>query len=92
MRRIFYNQARISGTAGYLTGLSGKWHLGKEPGQLPHERGFDFFFGFDRAHVEKYGSERLLKNEKHPAVAGCTPKFTWLVSPAIRLNVAGSRI
>ena len=51
-------------SAGYMTGLSGKWHLGKKPGQLPHERGFDYFFGFDRAHVEKYGSKRLLKNGK----------------------------
>ena len=59
-------------SAGYLTGISGKWHLGKKPGQLPHERGFDFFFGFDRAHVEKYGSERLLKNGKP------TPAKGWL--------------
>jgi len=59
-------------SAGYLTGLSGKWHLGKEKGQLPHERGFDFFFGFDRAHVEKYDSTRLLKNGKP------TPAKGWL--------------
>lgn len=59
-------------SAGYLTGLSGKWHLGKEPGQLPHERGFDFFFGFDRAYVEKYGSKRLLKNGRP------TPAVGWL--------------
>jgi uncharacterized sulfatase len=59
-------------SSGYFTGLSGKWHLGKEKGQLPHERGFDFFFGFDRAHVEKYGSERLLKNGKP------TPAKGWL--------------
>lgn len=48
--------------AGYLTGLSGKWHLGHGKGQLPNQRGFDFFFGFDRAYIKKYGSERLLKN------------------------------
>lgn len=55
---------RLFREAGYLAGLSGKWHLGQGKGQLPHERGFDFFFGFDRAHIKKYGSERLLKNGK----------------------------
>jgi arylsulfatase A-like enzyme len=31
---------------GYATALIGKWHLGAEPGYLPHERGFDEFYGF----------------------------------------------
>lgn len=26
---------------GYVTGFFGKWHLGEEPDQLPHQRGFD---------------------------------------------------
>ena len=33
-------------TAGYATGMFGKWHLGHGKGMLPHERGFDEFFGF----------------------------------------------
>ena len=53
---------RLFHEAGYLTGLSGKWHLGHEPGQWPQERGFDWFFGFDRAHTEKYGSKILQRN------------------------------
>jgi len=49
--------------AGYLTGLVGKWHLGSEkPGQHPNDRGFDYFFGFDRAHTEKYNSKNLQRN------------------------------
>ena len=32
--------------AGYATGMFGKWHLGHAAGMLPHERGFDEFFGF----------------------------------------------
>ena len=36
--------AALSG-AGYVTGLSGKWHLGYDEGRRPHEQGFDHFFG-----------------------------------------------
>lgn len=56
--------------AGYMTGLTGKWHLGIEkPGMHPNDRGFDYFFGFDRAHTEKYDSKILRRNrEKAPAV------------------------
>jgi arylsulfatase A-like enzyme len=33
-------------TAGYATGLVGKWHLGSLPEMHPQKRGFDEFFGF----------------------------------------------
>jgi arylsulfatase A-like enzyme len=33
-------------SAGYATGLVGKWHLGSEPAMHPQKRGFDEFFGF----------------------------------------------
>ncbi len=33
-------------TAGYVTGLIGKWHLGAKPAMHPQQRGFDEFFGF----------------------------------------------
>jgi arylsulfatase A-like enzyme len=32
--------------AGYHTGIIGKWHLGLESPNTPHERGFDHFHGF----------------------------------------------
>lgn len=35
-------------TAGYRTGMVGKWHLGESPQQHPNQRGFDDFFGFVR--------------------------------------------
>ncbi|MGZ0709817.1 sulfatase-like hydrolase/transferase [Coraliomargarita sp. W4R53] len=32
--------------AGYISGIIGKWHLGKTPEMRPEGRGFDEFFGF----------------------------------------------
>ncbi len=32
--------------AGYATCMVGKWHVGFKPGLRPHERGFDYFYGF----------------------------------------------
>ncbi len=31
---------------GYATGMAGKWHIGFKQGLRPHERGFDYHFGF----------------------------------------------
>lgn len=33
-------------SAGYRTGIMGKWHLGQQPEHHPNQRGFDDFFGF----------------------------------------------
>jgi arylsulfatase A-like enzyme len=33
-------------TAGYATGIFGKWHLGNDPKSVPNARGFDEFIGF----------------------------------------------
>ena len=33
-------------SAGYRTGLIGKWHLGAAPNHHPNNRGFDYFYGF----------------------------------------------
>ncbi|MFH6772945.1 sulfatase-like hydrolase/transferase [Gaetbulibacter aestuarii] len=30
---------------GYISGAFGKWHIGKEPGTKPLDRGFDYYYG-----------------------------------------------
>lgn len=32
-------------TKGYATACVGKWHLGDQPGMLPTDQGFDYYFG-----------------------------------------------
>ena len=37
--------AKLLSASGYRTGLSGKWHLGESEGSLPHEVGYDEYYG-----------------------------------------------
>lgn len=37
--------AEVLKQAGYATGIIGKWHLGDQPGMLPLDQGFDYYFG-----------------------------------------------
>lgn len=41
-------------TAGYATGLIGKWHLGDTPETVPTARGYDYFYGFLPGCVDFY--------------------------------------
>jgi arylsulfatase A-like enzyme len=36
---------QVMKSAGYSTGMVGKWHLGEAPGYYPLDRGFDSYFG-----------------------------------------------
>jgi arylsulfatase A len=49
-------------TAGYATGMVGKWHLGHWPETMPRRQGFDFFFG-------------LPYSIAHPVVHAEVPRF-----------------
>lgn len=42
--------AEVLQSAGYATGIFGKWHLGDQPEFLPTRQGFDEFFGIPYSH------------------------------------------
>lgn len=44
--------------AGYHTGMVGKWHLGLEAPNRPHDRGFDWFKGFLGDMMDDYYNHR----------------------------------
>ncbi|MDQ6664618.1 MAG: sulfatase-like hydrolase/transferase [Acidobacteriota bacterium] len=44
--------AALLKTAGYRTGIFGKWHLGSTPDTVPNAHGFDQFFGFHSGCVD----------------------------------------
>jgi arylsulfatase A-like enzyme len=48
-------------TAGYATGLIGKWHLGELPAMAPPKRGFDEFFGFLSGGHSYFTSGQILR-------------------------------
>ncbi len=52
------------GSAGYRTGLIGKWHNGAlDPRYSPHRRGFEHFFGFRGGWMD-YWNWRLVRNDE----------------------------
>jgi arylsulfatase A-like enzyme len=63
---------QLLGSAGYATGLVGKWHLGASPRHHPLKRGFSEMFGFigglhDYFNADKNatGNERLIPLERN---------------------------
>ncbi|WGL17656.1 arylsulfatase [Microbulbifer bruguierae] len=43
--KIEQSSGKMLSAAGYRTALIGKWHVGEAEGMLPHEVGFDYFYG-----------------------------------------------
>ena len=61
--------AQLLRSAGYRTGLFGKWHLGKYPGYQPQDRGFDEFFGHYHGHIERYQFPDQVYHNRQPVEA-----------------------
>ncbi|MFN0086951.1 MAG: arylsulfatase [Blastocatellia bacterium] len=81
--------AEVLKTAGYTTGIFGKWHLGDEPERRPNRRGFDEMFihgcgGIGQSYLgscgdapgNSYFDPVILHNDKFEKTAGyCTDVF-----------------
>jgi arylsulfatase A-like enzyme len=64
--------AEVLKSAGYATGLIGKWGLGG-PGStgIPNRKGFDYFFGYlGQRHAHNYYPEFLFRNEDRVSLEG----------------------
>lgn len=57
--------AEVLKTAGYKTGIDGKWGLGEpETSGVPNKKGFDYFFGYlNQNHAHNYYTDYLWHNE-----------------------------
>jgi arylsulfatase A-like enzyme len=66
--------AEVLKSAGYRTGLVGKWGLG-EPGTtgVPGRQGFDYFYGFlNQNHAHSYYPEYLWQNDERVTLRGAS--------------------
>ncbi len=73
--------------AGYVTGISGKWHLGHEEGYLPVARGFDFSFGS----VDNLGFDKETREAKGNFFRGSEIIVApgWMVTSPMYADEAG---
>ena len=74
--------AEVLKSAGYTTGMTGKWGLG-EPNTtgVPNRQGFDEWFGFlNQRHAHTYYPEYLWRNEQFEIILGNTGGHdgTWI--------------
>lgn len=53
-----FTLGQVMKSAGYATGIVGKWDGGRARRFLPRQRGFDFFYGFANTGVDYYTHER----------------------------------
>lgn len=68
--KIEITQGKLLSDAGYKTAIIGKWHVGEAEDMLPHEIGFDYFYGlpsvqsdFTQFLVERQYADMMTKPE-----------------------------
>ena len=68
--------AEVLKTAGYATGLIGKWGLGgPDSSGIPNRQGFDYFFGYlCQRHAHNYYPEFLFRNEERVPLKNKLPE------------------
>lgn len=68
--------AEVLKSAGYTTGLMGKWGLGHEGSTgVPTRQGFDQFFGYlDQTHAHNYYPTFLMRNETRVPLRNTVPR------------------
>lgn len=58
--------AELLGDAGYYTCMAGKWHLGKNTGQRPEDRGFHRVFSFLGGGASHFSDAKALSPSEQP--------------------------
>ena len=85
--------------AGYATGMVGKWHIGFKEGLRPHERGFDYHYGFlsgARTYLPgKADNDPLIRNgqpvtDEKEYLTDAFAREAWRSSTAARTNRSSS--
>jgi len=66
--------AEVAQSAGYKTGMFGKWHLGDQPEFLPTRQGFEEYFGIPYSHDihPKHKNQKFFKFPPLPLLEGET--------------------
>jgi arylsulfatase A-like enzyme len=66
--------AEVAQSAGYKTGMFGKWHLGDQPVFLPTRQGFEEYFGIPYSHdiTPKHKNQRFFHFPPLPLLEGET--------------------
>ncbi|MDC0497378.1 sulfatase [bacterium] len=64
--------AEVAQSAGYRTGMFGKWHLGDQPEFLPTRQGFEEYFGIPYSHDihPKHKNQKFFKFPPLPVLEG----------------------
>lgn len=70
MRSAETTLAEILKSAGYRTGIFGKWHNGAQYPNDPNGQGFDEFYGFSAGHWNNYFNSTLTHNQEEVSFDG----------------------